>query len=376
MIIKEQMKKEVNKRKKEKCNNLNDNEKEQLKKYEKKGKKVKRDSLGDDEKEQVRKNDKNRKMDKRLQTLDERNSIFNNVQVCNMTDPSILTTPAFRLIEQDFKGAIQEGPTYICDICWKFEFRRNVIKLKEPKYQADIYNECTTGKSDWICKSCHNSMSKNKMPMQAQVNNLGLCPTFNELDRFCLVELIIISQIIPFMFIAAKTKGAQHGLTGQCVLVPTDLERIQTILPRSCNEEYLVSLALKRQLADKSVVSKQQIRPTLVNTALQKLAQINPFYSNTTIHNEWEDLSEQSHPVLWKLLTDKNARESKNRDQTDSDDDIEGNGKFKERELKECSSHFPTVMYNLDGPDISPNEIVNIAPEEGQIPVFFTSEPN
>ena len=138
----------------------------------------------------------------------------------------------------------------------------------------------------------------------------------------------------------------------------------------------MVYLALKRQLADKSVVSKQQIRPTLVNTALQKLAQINPFYSNTTIHNEWEDLSEQSHPVLWELLTDKNARESKNRDQTDSDDDIEGNGKFKERELKESSSHFPTVMYNLDGPDISPNEIVNIAPEEGQIPVFFTSEPN
>ena len=137
---KEQMKKEDNKRKQEKRDNLDDNEKEQLKKYEKKGKKVKRDSLGDDEKEQVRKNDKKRKMDKRLQTLDERSSIFNNVQMCSMTDPCILTTPAFRLIEQDFKGAIQEGPTYICDICWKFEFRRNVIKLKESKYPGDIYN--------------------------------------------------------------------------------------------------------------------------------------------------------------------------------------------------------------------------------------------
>ena len=61
-------------------------------------------------------------MDKRLQTLDKRNSIFNNVQMCSMFDPSILTTPAFRLIEEDFKTAIQEGPTYICDICWKFEF--------------------------------------------------------------------------------------------------------------------------------------------------------------------------------------------------------------------------------------------------------------
>ena len=33
-------------------------------------------------------------------------------------------------------------------------------------------------------------------------------------------------------------------------------------------------------------------------------------------------------------------------------------------------------MYNVDGPNISPSEIVNIAPAEGQIPVSFTSEPS
>ena len=64
--------------------------------------------------------------------------------------------------------------------------------------------------------------------------------------------------------------------------------------------------------------------------AIQKLVQINPFYSNITIHNEWEDLSEQSDPLLWKLLTDKNAQESNNIDQMDSND-IEGNDKFKEK---------------------------------------------
>ena len=127
-------------------------------------------------------------------------------------------------------------------------------------------------------------------------------------------------------------------------------------------KKYMISLALKRRLTDKSVVNKQQIRPALVNTALQKLTKINPFYSNITIHNEWEDLSEQSDQVLWKLPTDKNTEESDNRDQADSDDDIEGNDKFKERELKESSSRSPTVMYNVGGPNISPSEIVNIAP--------------
>ena len=93
-------------------------------------------------------------------------------------------------------------------------------------------------------------------------------------------------------------------------------------------------------MIDKSVVNKQQICPALVNTALQKLTKINPFYSNITIDNEWEHLSEQSDLVLWKLLSDKNARQSNNSDQTDSDDGMEGIDKFKERELKESPSLF------------------------------------
>ena len=95
------------------------------------------------------------------------------------------------------------------------------------------------------------------------------------------------------------------------------------------------------------------------------------FYSNITTDNEWEDSSEQSDPVLQKLLTDKNASESNSSDQTDSDDDIESNGKFKQRELKESYSPFPTVMYSVDGPSIALSEIVDIAPGEGQIPVLF-----
>ena len=57
------------------------------------------------------------------------------------------------------------------------------------------------------------------------------------------------------MFIVARVKGAQHGLKGQCVLVPTDLRKVKSVLPRSCDETYLVSLALKCRLTDKSSVS-------------------------------------------------------------------------------------------------------------------------
>ena len=48
--------------------------------------------------------------------------------MCNVTGSCILTTAAFGLVEKNLKGVIQKGPTYICDICWKLKFRRNVIK--------------------------------------------------------------------------------------------------------------------------------------------------------------------------------------------------------------------------------------------------------
>ena len=78
-------------------------------------------------------------------------------------------------------------------------------------------------------------------------------------------------------------------------------------MPRSDNEEYLVFPALKHWLFDNAVVKKQQICPALLNGTLQKLTKINPFYSNITTDNEWEDFSEQSDSVLWNILTDRNA---------------------------------------------------------------------
>ena len=51
---KKHLKIEDNKRKNEKCDNLNLVEKEQMRKYEKKGKKSMRDNLGDEQKEHLK----------------------------------------------------------------------------------------------------------------------------------------------------------------------------------------------------------------------------------------------------------------------------------------------------------------------------------
>lgn len=81
-------KKEDNKRKKEKCENLNNDEKKNSQKNtRKKERKLCMITFGIIRKEQVRKSDKKRKMDKSLQNLDDRTSIFDNIQKSNRIYP-------------------------------------------------------------------------------------------------------------------------------------------------------------------------------------------------------------------------------------------------------------------------------------------------
>ena len=151
------------------------------------------------------------------------------------------------------------------------------------------------------------------------------------------------------MFIVARHKGAQHGLKGQVVLVPTDLKKIQSVLPRSTNNGHIISLALKRRLTDKSSFSKQHIRPAAVNQALQKLKEINHFYKDVVISDNWEDVSNETDPELWNRLTDVDNHDSNN---SESDTDNEDGNHDDYEENQRCGNILLTFMHSMDGTSI------------------------
>ncbi|XP_066926640.1 uncharacterized protein [Clytia hemisphaerica] len=340
-----------------------------------------------------------RKETHRLLNKSERKKQFDKVQGKSMVDPSITLTKAFEIVQQDFECAIKEGPTNKCHICIKWEYKGNGKRFLHKEYEnltmfelCDVCNtDCDSEEIYWICHSCDKAIKKEQLPVQAQANNLQLSPKLPELEELCPIEMMLVSQIIPFMFIVPKHKGGQQGLKGQCVMVPANLDKIQKVLPRVCNDEFLISLALKRRLSDKSSVNKQNIRPAFVTKALQKLVEVNKFYENVAPNSRWEDESLRSDPELWSLLTDKNAQPQE--DESDSDDNIEGNDHNLERQMKNSNSSQPTLLYDIDGAtissdnaidiahqqsttDITSDQVVNIAPCENEIPVSFYSEPD
>lgn len=81
------------------------------------------------------------------------------------------------------------------------------------------------------------------------------------------------------MKVIALHTGAQHKLSGQVVLVPTDLSKVTTSLPRNMASAQIVTLALKRRLSDKHPYHQQLIRPSYVNEALSYLKTHSPLYS-------------------------------------------------------------------------------------------------
>ena len=178
-----------------------------------------------------------------------------------------------------------------------------------------------------------------------------------------------------FMSIVARHSGAQVGLKGQVVLVPTDLTKIQKVLPRSCNDDHLISVGLKRRLTDNSSYIKQHISPAKINAALKWLRQNNSLYADVEYDEEWEKAMQESDPELWSMLTDEVDENAENPnlvcDSDTDDDDGEEN-----EQLHKAGVPYPTVMQNVHGPDISVEDIVDVAPGEGKIPINRSMEPN
>ena len=103
---------------------------------------------------------------------------------------------------------MQEAPTYVCNVCWKFEYKTNALIMNSEKYESQIFSKCKTDFNSnkdqvYICKPCDRSLKKEKMPAQAQNNGLKLNMVHKEIEDLCPLEIMLISQIIPFMFVVA-----------------------------------------------------------------------------------------------------------------------------------------------------------------------------
>ena len=115
----------------------------------------------------------------------------------------------------------------------------------------------TVDETKRICKTCANSLSKDKILSQALSNNINVIEPHPTLKKLCNLEKQLISKTIPFMKIFSLQKGSQYGLKGQVIFVPSNVQSTADSLPRDTQSAQIVALNLKRRFSDKQTFCKE-----------------------------------------------------------------------------------------------------------------------
>ncbi|CAG2195295.1 unnamed protein product [Mytilus edulis] len=302
-----------------------------------------------------------------------------------------------------FRQQVRDGPIYICSVCIKLKFRKQVVQLDTEKYlkkgkqSAAVANRCITFefKSSctadcpikcetinhklWICYTCHRHLLKSEVPADARANGLQLTPIPEELKYLNLLEKQLISQRIPFMKLVQLPKGNQRGIIGPCVSIPTDIQKTVTILPRSDDETQLVRCKLKRKQSYIGYSQYAFISTKKICKALDCLKECNPYYKDTLLNQTWHDgfspefedltMAEEDHEGSPEIL----ERQDFKTQQSDEDPQDEEDQNVKDRGFPSDTCLQP-VDIGQEILDQHFDDIFCVAPGEGSTPVSMMQE--
>ncbi len=305
------------------------------------------------------------------------------------------------VIEQ-FKEKISSGPEYVCAVCHRCCFKKQVKHCNKNKYLqistevGCIAEKCITlnylhkcnqmcrqhcvhknspAESLWICHTCDRKICEGKIPAESVANNLALDPIPNELNSLNSLEQHLIAKNIPFMKMLALPRGGQNGVHGPVTCVPSNVTEVVNVLPRSEND-LLIPVKLKRKLTYKGHYDYKFVHTEKIKTALTCLKQNNPFYTDVEFNNSWtnnlskieEEMNEESNNEadlnICQDMSVDNEHNTENEDEITDETlhDRQQHGLFMDSCLQPVDIAQEVLDQHFDG-------IMSLAPAEGNNPV-------
>ena len=223
------------------------------------------------------------------------------------------TLTEFDLVMQQFLAKVNDGPDFICSVCFRKMFRNQVQCCSMEDYSKteqigliaskciskEYLHKCSTdcvlpcqwldtarGRL-WICFTCHGKISRGTMPPEAALNNLATSFIPPELACLNSLEQHLIALHIPFMKLLALPKGGQNGVHGPVTCVPANIVQTSNLLPRSDMDDSFIPVKLKRKLTYKGHYEYQYVDSMRVKQALQYLKQNNVHYQDVEFNEAW-----------------------------------------------------------------------------------------
>lgn len=103
-----------------------------------------------------------------------------------------------------------------------------------------------------ICNTCRFSLNKHKLPTLAKVNGFSypeIPPGLPPLDP---ISERLISPRLPFMQVRRLRHDFSYGIIGQVINVPVNVEDMVKCLPRHLDEDDVINVNIRRNLAHKT----------------------------------------------------------------------------------------------------------------------------
>ena len=256
--------------------------------------------------------------------------------------------------------------SYVCSCCHQVWFKQSVKEVdsinKAASYESSLLKKCLTGyisvaNREWICNTCLFNIRKGKIPKLSVSNGMAFPKKPPELNLSNLEERLI-SLRIPFMQIRALNSGGQFSVKGSVVNVPAEIEPTIRALPRLQNESETIPVKLKGMKEFKHAVAIENVRPVAVMTALRTLMNTSELYqeANIAVDDDWIKCDTK--------ITD------------ESSSNLQGSDDESDTFSEPGDNDIAPLMTLLDERNFDKNEVLSVAPGEGQRPLSVFKDPH
>jgi hypothetical protein len=173
---------------------------------------------------------------------------------------------------------------HACDICHRLWFKNDMKRVQECHVDLLIFEFPDEDISKFLCCStCYQALTNYKVPALSRSNGFAYPKYPDDLPPLDCMSERLVSPRLPFMQLRRlRWENGSHGIIGQVINVPVDVNNMVTQLPRELDDDYTLNVHIRRHLIHKSSylkgyvkkgVIKQWLR-YLLNTPLYKLYNI------------------------------------------------------------------------------------------------------
>ncbi|XP_073688692.1 uncharacterized protein [Garra rufa] len=300
---------------------------------------------------------------------------------------------------------VSTGPEFVCSVCHRLLFRKQVIECKRDCYKirgekiTDLAERCITEKylhvcntecenrcnlsgnqacKLWICFTCHRKILAGKLPEESAANNMHLVDIPRELKGLNSLEEHLIARNIPFMKLLCLPRGNQKGCHGPVVSVPVNIADVSNILPRNECDDRMIRIKLKRKLTYKGHYEYKYVSTDRVRHALSYLVRHNKWYNDVEFNEQWVNSLNAADDVendADDSETEGQAVTDKNEDEKGAEDDPEEDMIYiKDQSGLLSDTSLQPVDLGSEIIDQHFNDVLNVAPAEGNSPVRLLSD--